>query len=678
MNAAVKKIILIAVFAFIAANIFSQCRIVSSSSSYFEDFNNTNGQWFVASGSVNSDWIWGKPNKTVINSAGSGLNCWMVGGLTSIPYGSNENSYLQSPCFDLSGLTNPYISFNIFWEDEKNFDGSNLQYSVDGITWKIVGSSGEAQSCVSSNWYNGDVRYINSSPGWSGSINKGTDGGNCSSGGGSGGWVLAQHTLPYADIKNATSVRFRFNFGAGTQCNGYDGFAVDDIFIGETPNITPAFITSPANTTACSGNAASFNVSATNATAFEWQVSNNNGSFFTIISNGGIYSGAGTSTLNISDVTGLNTFQYRVKITGQTSACTIMSSVATLSVTGAASITAQPQDKTLCSTSPATFSVTASGNVTGYQWQESADGINWRNITNGGVYSNATTGTLIISNGTGLNGYRYRSVITTACGNIIGNAASLNVQVTEKPQATALVTLCKNDKASSLSATGNQLLWYNLAVGGTGTTNALIPVTTAPGVFNYYVSQTINGCESDRTAIQVKVNSVNIILTSTPDPVLSGESVRLATSGVQPFTIISWLPLGSFSDQLSFSQIITPEKTTLYSVVAQSQEGCIDTFRTNVVVKFPTQDVFIPNAFTPNGDNKNDVLLIYGNNIRSAEMHIFNQWGQEIFVSMDVNKGWDGTSKSKSQPSGVYVFTVKVIFDDGSYLTKKGSVILIR
>jgi gliding motility-associated-like protein len=92
----------------------------------------------------------------------------------------------------------------------------------------------------------------------------------------------------------------------------------------------------------------------------------------------------------------------------------------------------------------------------------------------------------------------------------------------------------------------------------------------------------------------------------------------------------------------------------------------------------PLTDIYIPNAFTPNNDGKNDIFLVYGNSIATVEMYIFNQWGQMIFQSNDLSKGWDGTFSGKLQPVGVYVYIVKATLRDGTVINKKGSLNLIR
>jgi len=200
-----------------------------------QDFEATNGNW--VSGGTASDWAWGAVSKTVIAQAASGSNCWVTGGLTASFYNLGESSYLQSPCFNLSTLINPVISFDVYWETEKGYDGATFQSSVDGgTTWQNVGSSSDIDDCITQNWFNASgINYLNglANPreGWAGNVQ--STSGSCQGGNGSNGWKKAQHCIK--NLAGQPNVIFRFAFGAGTQCNNYDGFAIDDFIIEEAP-----------------------------------------------------------------------------------------------------------------------------------------------------------------------------------------------------------------------------------------------------------------------------------------------------------------------------------------------------------------------------------------------------------------------------------------------------------
>lgn len=208
---------------------------------YHETFESGPGMWFA--GGTNSDWVWGTPNKPVITGAAEGTKCWNAGGLTGPFYNLAERGWVQSPCFDFTGLAHPYIHFKIFWESELKFDGGNLQYSIDnGNTWNNVGAVNDPTDCFNANWYNySPVNFLTTlatvRDGWSGNIQPTV--GPCLGGSGSITWVEAKHCMPY--LAGVPKVIFRFTFGAGTTCNNFDGMAFDDLYIEETPAIGADF-----------------------------------------------------------------------------------------------------------------------------------------------------------------------------------------------------------------------------------------------------------------------------------------------------------------------------------------------------------------------------------------------------------------------------------------------------
>ena len=219
-------------FLFIYCDLSAQCNTMIATFPYLENFEGGQNNW--TSGGTNNDWTFGAPSKTVITAAASGLNCWIVGGLVNNSYISNANSWLQSPCFNFSALTNPQISCSVFWETEKKYDGANFQYSTDGgNTWLTVGSVNSNTNCIGSNWYNYSGVNNLGTDGWSGNIQPNV--GSCLGGGGSNGWVTAKHTL--SNLAGASSVIFRFKFVSGNTCNNFNGFAVDDFIVSDAiPN----------------------------------------------------------------------------------------------------------------------------------------------------------------------------------------------------------------------------------------------------------------------------------------------------------------------------------------------------------------------------------------------------------------------------------------------------------
>ncbi|MEM6343317.1 MAG: choice-of-anchor J domain-containing protein [Bacteroidota bacterium] len=196
---------------------------VISTYPYQQDFENGTEGWL--STGENNSWAFGTPAKNIINSAASGSNAWVVGGLVG-EYGPNESSAVQSPCFDMSNIpSGAWVSMSIWWETETSWDGVVLQSSIDGgQTWNNVGAFGDPF-----NWYNDNT--IDADPGdqqegWTGILADGE---------GSNGWVQAKHPLDISLIGQA-NVRFRVAFASDGFVNE-EGFAFDDFVIGVPPRV---------------------------------------------------------------------------------------------------------------------------------------------------------------------------------------------------------------------------------------------------------------------------------------------------------------------------------------------------------------------------------------------------------------------------------------------------------
>ncbi|TAL61220.1 MAG: gliding motility-associated C-terminal domain-containing protein [Bacteroidetes bacterium] len=90
-------------------------------------------------------------------------------------------------------------------------------------------------------------------------------------------------------------------------------------------------------------------------------------------------------------------------------------------------------------------------------------------------------------------------------------------------------------------------------------------------------------------------------------------------------------------------------------------------------------DFFIPNAFSPNGDNHNELFKPRNNCIKDINFKIYNRWGNLVFETTDVTKGWDGsTPRGKEVNEGVYMYTIKATLNDGALVKKKGTVTLLK
>ena len=220
------------------------------------------------------------------------------------------------------------------------------------------------------------------------------------------------------------------------------------------------------------------------------------------------------------------------------------------------------------------------------------------------------------------------------------------------------------------SSPGNEITWQNV-----GTADS---ITVQPNGNAIYKAIAINeaGC-TDTAIVNVLVREFSVSLKASPNPMLVGAPATLTTSANSTYEVIGWKPDMYFSNQTANTQsLIINDTTSTYYVIARSADGCTDTASIKTAVD--NKDFFIPNAFTPNNDGRNDLFKVYGSSVTAAEIKIYNQWGVMLYETKDNQKGWDGTHKNNPQPVGLYVYVVKVRLSNEDTFIKKGTIRLIR
>ena len=235
--------------------------------------------------------------------------------------------------------------------------------------------------------------------------------------------------------------------------------------------------------------------------------------------------------------------------------------------------------------------------------------------------------------------------------------------------------------------------WFNVEVGGTPlaegnsfTTPALAATTT------YYVGSrnTLTGCiSSSRTAVVVTIlpkltAPVVVVQSATATSVTFGWAAVTAARGyeVSVDNGNSWLtPSSGATGTTHTIDGLKPDQQVTIRVRATGQLACQMSDAASLSSKAENpigNQIFIPNTFTPNNDGKNDILFVYGNTIAKMRLRVYNQWGQFLFESNNIQNGWDGTYKGQLQPNGVYVYQFEAELNDGTKTTKKGTITLLR
>lgn len=154
-----------------------------------------------------------------------------------------------------------------------------------------------------------------------------------------------------------------------------------------------------------------------------------------------------------------------------------------------------------------------------------------------------------------------------------------------------------------------------------------------------------------------------------------GESIVLQASGAFAY---SWKP-DYYITMLSGPVVtVSPLETTEYVVFGRNSQNCESSDTMVVYVEKECGDMFVPTAFSPNGDTHNDELFVEGICLESMTFMIFNRWGQKVFETTDQKKGWDGTFNEREMDTGVYFYRLEGKTFDGKGFSSKGNVTLLR
>ena len=143
-------------------------------------------------------------------------------------------------------------------------------------------------------------------------------------------------------------------------------------------------------------------------------------------------------------------------------------------------------------------------------------------------------------------------------------------------------------------------------------------------------------------------------------------------------TSYQWNPSTGLNNPLVQDPVAILNSSQTYELVVKNQDGCEGKDTVNIKV-FNEPDIFVPTAFTPNHDGRNDVLKLIAPGIAQLfYFRIYNRWGQLLFETGNISRGWDGKIGNQPGASGVYIWLVNGIDFKGKRIEKKGIVSLIR
>lgn len=195
---------------------------------------------------------------------------------------------------------------------------------------------------------------------------------------------------------------------------------------------------------------------------------------------------------------------------------------------------------------------------------------------------------------------------------------------------------------------------------------------TATQTFVLVAEDVTSGCTGSDTVI-VNQSPVPVLTISNDTTILSRQKVQLWAEGAEEYL---WQPSKWLDSDTIARPVTHPWAPISYMVIGSNAYGCRDTATVTIDIM---ETMFVPNAFSPNGDGINDVFKVENIGYQGiAAFRIFNRWGQLIYETLDGTKGWNGEYKGIPADAGTYYYFIKLNPLEGDGITFKGEVQLLR
>jgi gliding motility-associated-like protein len=238
-------------------------------------------------------------------------------------------------------------------------------------------------------------------------------------------------------------------------------------------------------------------------------------------------------------------------------------------------------------------------------------------------------------------------------------------------------TICAGSSVQLNASGGSVYNWY--PAGGLDNPSVNDPVASPTVTTVYNVAVSDGHCFSDTGSVLVYVYPDPAFDAGKDQTISAGQSVILGQLTPSFTGTFLWIPSTWLSCNNCQNPTAKPDSTTTYVVTLINQFGCRTSDSVTLTILCPEDVVFIPNAFTPNGDGLDDVFYVRSMGLLQVNyFRVFDRWGQLLFETNDLNIGWDGTFKGQKLPPAVYVYDFNGVCSTGATIDKKGNVTLIR
>jgi gliding motility-associated-like protein len=256
---------------------------------------------------------------------------------------------------------------------------------------------------------------------------------------------------------------------------------------------------------------------------------------------------------------------------------------------------------------------------------------------------------------------------------------TINVKVVPYPNPIANdVSVCFG-KSTQLNASGGSIYnWSPRAfLSSTIINNPKVINPTTSVLYTLTVKDTLGCPKPVQKTVKLNVVKINANAGPRDTSVVLGQPLQLFASGGTNYL---WLPNNRWlSSTIIYNPIALPQSNIEYIVQVSDVNNCFafDSIRVKLYTVKP--GLYVPNAFTPNGDTKNDYFKPIALGIKSLDkFDVYNRWGQLVYSNTDLERGWDGTFGGRQQDPATFVWIAEATDYTGKKIKMKGTVVLIR
>jgi gliding motility-associated-like protein len=323
--------------------------------------------------------------------------------------------------------------------------------------------------------------------------------------------------------------------------------------------------------------------------------------------------------------------------------------------------------------------------------------------------SNGVTGTDVITSCvpiTWIDGINYAASTNTPTFTIVGGSSSgcdsivtLDLTISNGVTGTDIQTTCEDftwiDGITYTASTNtptftivggssagcDSILTLDLTINSSSTTTNIFvecegfSTTVGSNIYNStgVYTDVLNGCDTIITDLTINPSPTLALIKFDDNCGEEKGSVEAIANSNNPPITYTW-------NTGSSDSIINNLQSGTYTVIVSDGSGCSITDSINIFNLEIDCDyfVYLPNAFTPNGDQNNDILYVRGKGITSFTLNIYNRWGNKVFETDELNTGWDGTYKAEPQNTAVFVYTIEGVFENGETFKESGDISLLR